>query len=73
MLYPYIIWDYRRLVEELEIAYGPSSDHAAAVAVELRQRVCKPGETRHVFMGEYSCATLSSSKPRPDLISVSTL
>ncbi|KAK5623464.1 hypothetical protein CRENBAI_013776 [Crenichthys baileyi] len=31
-------WDYRCLVDELEIAYGPSSDHASAVAVELRQR-----------------------------------
>ncbi|CAI5671880.1 unnamed protein product [Oreochromis niloticus] len=42
-------WDYRRLVDELETAYGPSSDHAAAVAVELRQQVRKPGETLHVF------------------------
>ncbi|XP_026022288.1 uncharacterized protein LOC113021785 [Astatotilapia calliptera] len=42
-------WDYRRLVDELETAYGPSSDHAAAVAVELRQRVRKPGEALHVF------------------------
>ncbi|XP_077362008.1 uncharacterized protein LOC144006828 [Festucalex cinctus] len=42
-------WDYRRLVDELETAYGPSSDHAAAVAVELRQRVRKQGEALHVF------------------------
>ncbi|KAK5621981.1 hypothetical protein CRENBAI_013404 [Crenichthys baileyi] len=42
-------WDYRRLVDELEIAYGPSSDHAAAVAVELRQRIRKPGEALHAF------------------------
>ncbi|CAI5689901.1 unnamed protein product [Oreochromis niloticus] len=42
-------WDYRRLVDELETAYGPSSDHAAAVAVELRQQVRKPGEALHVF------------------------
>ncbi|XDV42613.1 hypothetical protein PO909_011242 [Leuciscus waleckii] len=45
-------WDYRRLLEELETAYGPSSDHAAAVAVELRQRVRKPGEALHVFRDE---------------------
>ncbi|CAI5670379.1 unnamed protein product [Oreochromis niloticus] len=42
-------WNYRRLVDELETAYGPSSDHAAAVAVELRQRERKPGEALHVF------------------------
>lgn len=42
-------WDYGRLVEEVEIAYGPSSEHAAAVAVELRQRVRKPGESLHLL------------------------
>lgn len=42
-------WVYRCLLEELETAYGPSSDHAAAVAVELRQRLRKPGEVLHVF------------------------
>lgn len=42
-------WDYNRLVEELETAYGPSSDHAAAVAIELRQRVRKPGEALHML------------------------
>ncbi|KAJ8346760.1 hypothetical protein SKAU_G00281610 [Synaphobranchus kaupii] len=36
-------WDYSRLVEEMETAYGPSSEHAAAVAIELRQRVRKLG------------------------------
>lgn len=34
---------------KLETAYGPSSDHAAAVPMELRQRVRKPGEALHVF------------------------
>ena len=42
-------WDYSRLVEEVEIAYGPSSEHAAAVAIELRQRVRKPGESLHLL------------------------
>ncbi|KAG1925231.1 thy-1 membrane glycoprotein [Pimephales promelas] len=42
-------WDNRRLLKELETAYGPSSDHAAVVAVELRQRVRKSGEALHVF------------------------
>lgn len=32
-----------------ETAYGPSSDHAVAVPVELRQRVRKPGVAVHVF------------------------
>lgn len=36
-------------MEELENAHGPSSDHAAAVAIELRQRVRKPGEALHVL------------------------
>ncbi|KAM3623655.1 uncharacterized protein V6R79_013858 [Siganus canaliculatus] len=42
-------WDYSRLVEEMEMAYGPSSEHAAAVAIELRQRVRKLGEALHVL------------------------
>ena len=43
-------WDYVCLVEEIDTAYGPSSQHAAAVAIELRQRVRKPGEALHVWM-----------------------
>lgn len=39
-------WDYRRLLQELKTAYGPSSDHTAAVTVEVRQRLCKPGEAK---------------------------
>lgn len=42
-------WDYARLVEEMETAYGPSSEHAAAVAIELRQRVRQVGEPLHVL------------------------
>ncbi|XP_062374552.1 uncharacterized protein LOC134062534 isoform X1 [Sardina pilchardus] len=42
-------WDYSHLVEEVEMAYGPSSEHAAAVAIELRQRVRKPGESLHIL------------------------
>eukprot|EP00064_Thunnus_orientalis_P013363 superscaffoldBa00002165_g13402 len=33
----------------METAYGPCSEHAAAVAIELRQRVRKPGEALHVL------------------------
>nr|XP_061825306.1 uncharacterized protein LOC133612154 [Nerophis lumbriciformis] len=42
-------WGYCRLVEEMETAYGPSSQHAAAVAIELRRRTRKPGEALHVL------------------------
>lgn len=42
-------WNYSHLVEEVEIAYGPSSEHAAAVAIEFRQRVRKPGESLHLL------------------------
>jgi len=42
-------WDYSRLVEEMETAYGPSSEHAAAVAIQLRKRVRKLGEPLHVL------------------------
>ncbi|XP_061754270.1 uncharacterized protein LOC133551511 isoform X2 [Nerophis ophidion] len=42
-------WGYCRLVEEMETAYGPSSQHAAAVAIELRRRTRKRGEALHVL------------------------
>ncbi|KAK3567208.1 hypothetical protein QTP86_013421 [Hemibagrus guttatus] len=42
-------WDYARIVEEVEAAYGPSSEHAAAIGIELRQRVRKAGELLHVL------------------------
>ena len=34
-------WSYTRIVDEIEAAYGPSSEHAAAIGIELRQRVRK--------------------------------
>ncbi|KAL7888852.1 hypothetical protein AOLI_G00038260 [Acnodon oligacanthus] len=33
----------------MENAYGPASEHAAAVAIELRQRTHKPDETLHTL------------------------
>ena len=36
-------WEYERIVEEMEITYGPFLGHAAALHVELRQRVCEGG------------------------------
>lgn len=67
-------WDYRRLLEELETAYGPSSDHAAAVAVELRQRLRKPGEALHVFRddiyGKVAVAYGDWSEAEQDAIAV---
>ncbi|KAL0162302.1 hypothetical protein M9458_041698, partial [Cirrhinus mrigala] len=42
-------WDYARIVEEVEAAYGPSSEHAAAIGIELRQRVRRAGELLHVL------------------------
>ncbi|RXN13529.1 hypothetical protein ROHU_017665 [Labeo rohita] len=42
-------WDYARIVEEVETAYGPSSEHAAAIGIELRQRVRRVGEPLHVL------------------------
>lgn len=67
-------WDYRRLLEELETAYGPSSDHAAAVAVELRQRVRKSGEALHVFRddiyGKVAIAYGDWSEAEQDAIAV---
>ncbi|XP_049323360.1 mitochondrial fission factor homolog B isoform X1 [Astyanax mexicanus] len=42
-------WSYARIVEEIEAAYGSSSEHAAAIGIELRQRVRKPGEPLHIL------------------------
>ncbi|MEQ2198888.1 hypothetical protein XENOCAPTIV_020354 [Xenoophorus captivus] len=67
-------WDYRRLVDELEIAHGPSSDHAAAVAVELRQRARKAGEALHTFKddiyGKVTVAYGDRAEIEQDLIPV---
>uniref|UniRef100_A0A3B4WDD1 Gypsy retrotransposon integrase-like protein 1 n=2 Tax=Seriola lalandi dorsalis TaxID=1841481 RepID=A0A3B4WDD1_SERLL len=40
-------WSYQQIVDEIEAAYGPCSEHAAAIGIELRQRVRQPGETLH--------------------------
>ncbi|KAM6975889.1 retrovirus-related Pol polyprotein from transposon 412 [Tautogolabrus adspersus] len=42
-------WSYQRIVEEIETAYGPCSEHAAAIGIELRQRVRRPGEALHTL------------------------
>ncbi|XDV17606.1 hypothetical protein PO909_023440 [Leuciscus waleckii] len=40
---------YRRIVTEIETAYGPRSDHAAAIGIELRQRVRGQNEALHLL------------------------
>lgn len=45
-------WDYSHLVEEMETAYGPLSEHATAVAIALRQRVLRLGEALHMLRDE---------------------
>lgn len=42
-------WNYQRIAEEVEAAYGPCSDVAAALGIELRQRVRKPDEALHIL------------------------
>lgn len=42
-------WDDQRIIQEMEAAYGPSSEHAAAIGIELRQRVRRPGEVLHAL------------------------
>lgn len=42
-------WDYRRIVAEVDAVYGPSSEHAAAISIELRKRVRKQGESLHAL------------------------
>ncbi|XP_063050302.1 uncharacterized protein LOC134445147 [Engraulis encrasicolus] len=67
-------WGYRRLVEEVENAYGPSSEHAAAVAIELRQRIRKPGEALHSLRddiyGKVSVAYCDRTEEEQDTIGV---
>ena len=53
-------WNYRHLVEEMENAYGSSSEHAAAVAIELRERVRKLGEALHVLRNYIYGISISS-------------
>ena len=40
-------WSYQRIVDEVDAAYGPGSMHAAAIGIELRQRVRGPSEALH--------------------------
>lgn len=66
-------WDYSRLVEEMETAYDPSSEHAAAVAIELRQGVRKVGETyvlRDDIYGKVSVAYSDRTETEQDAIGV---
>ncbi|KAK3534806.1 hypothetical protein QTP86_026085, partial [Hemibagrus guttatus] len=67
-------WDYARIVEEVEAAYGPSSEHAAAIGIELRQRVHKAGELLHVLRDDIyekvSIVYTDHSKREQDSISV---
>ncbi|KAI9536884.1 hypothetical protein NQZ68_030106 [Dissostichus eleginoides] len=68
------LWNYRHLLEELETAYGPSSEQAAAVAIELRQRVRKTGEALHVLRddiyGKVSVAYSNRNETEQDVIGV---
>ncbi|RXN37980.1 Retrovirus-related Pol poly from transposon [Labeo rohita] len=67
-------WDYARIVEEVEAAYGPSSEHAAAIGIELRQRVRRAGEPLHVLRDDIyekvSIAYADRSEKEQDSISV---
>lgn len=40
-------WGYQRIADEVDAAYGPCSEHAAAIGIELRQRVRGPNEALH--------------------------
>ncbi|RXN36679.1 Retrovirus-related Pol poly from transposon [Labeo rohita] len=67
-------WDYARIVEEVEAAYSPSSKHAAAIGIELRQRVRRAGEPLHVLRDDISekvsIAYADRSEKEQDSISV---
>ncbi|KAK3543319.1 hypothetical protein QTP70_016720 [Hemibagrus guttatus] len=67
-------WDYARIVEEVEAAYGPSSEHAAAIGIELRQRVRKADELLHVLRDDIyekvSIVYAARSEREQDSISV---
>ncbi len=67
-------WDYSRLVEDVENAYGPSSEYAAAVAIELRQQVHKAGESLHVLRDDIfdkvSVASSGQTETEQDAIGV---
>ncbi|RXN18982.1 Retrovirus-related Pol poly from transposon [Labeo rohita] len=67
-------WDYDRIVEEVEAAYGPSSEHAAAIGIELRQRVRREGEPlcmlRNDIIEKVSIAYADRSEKEQDTFSV---
>ena len=41
------LWTFQEMKEEMESVFGPKSDRAVALAVELRQRKLQPGESLH--------------------------
>ncbi|CAI5677314.1 unnamed protein product [Oreochromis niloticus] len=66
-------WSYQRIVEEVEAAYGPCSEHAAAIGIELRQRIRKPGEALHTLRDdiyEVSIVYANCSELEQDCIAV---
>ena len=69
-------WGYQRIVEEIEEAYGPCSEHAAAVGIELRQRTRKPGESLHTLRDDIyervSIAYADRGEMEQEAISVET-
>lgn len=46
-------WNYQWIVGEIEAAYGPCSEHAAAIGIELRQRVRGPGEALYSLRDDF--------------------
>ena len=42
-------WSYRQIVAGIVTAYGPRSEHAAAIGIELRQRVRGQNEALHLL------------------------
>ncbi|KAL6474176.1 hypothetical protein MHYP_G00177370 [Metynnis hypsauchen] len=58
----------------MENAYGPASEHAVAVAIELRQRTHKPDETLHTLWNDIhekvSIAYTNPSAAEQDVIGV---
>ena len=67
-------WSYQRIVDEMEAAYGPCSEHAAAVGIELRQRTRQPSESLHTLRDDIyervSIAYADRGEMEQDAISV---
>lgn len=57
-------WDNSHLVEEMEMACGQSSEHVAAVAIELRQCVRKVGEALHSLRDDIYGKGVNSLQPQ---------